>query len=100
MAAGWPRRGADPATAKRCLKITLNVRNLRQKSHNRCAAARQRHLNAGIPAHFSDNAFNGIVVFKAQYGRRARMLSVRIILRLEEQCRRSSSNWDFWPPPA
>jgi hypothetical protein len=29
------------------------------------AAARDRHLNAGIPAHFGDNAFNGIVVFGA-----------------------------------
>src|ERR1700691_32541 len=72
MAVGWQRRGADSATADRCPKMSLKLTNLRQKGHSQRAAARDGHLNARIPAHFGDNAFNGIVAFRAQYKRRAR----------------------------
>jgi hypothetical protein len=63
------RGGRDTAVIRRaalaCPETSLNRQRLRQKCHRKPAAARDRHLTAGIMAGFGDNRFNGIVAFVA-----------------------------------
>jgi hypothetical protein len=63
MAARWPGHGAGPAAAARLPKNEPKTATFAAKKSQLRAAARDKHLSAGIPAHFGDNAINGIVAF-------------------------------------
>jgi hypothetical protein len=60
MAAACRQSGGKGAHGQKSAGAPENVR---QKGHNRRAAARNEHLNAGITAGFDDNEINGIVAF-------------------------------------